>query len=246
MRFAYGAHGAPEQFDPWALSLLSRFAERACGHAPSEASDSVFRAMTERAATLSAPQQVSDHGTAQKILDTAVRLILEEGPEAVTHRAIAKAAGLSVSSVLHFFGARQAFLAAAFRAIYDRARYRAVPETPTGRTLTAEMLIGSLKAKSQDEQAAVLKDFAAMNGLILFAARNADTEMIARGFLARMGATSIHLLEALRQPRGIIGRLDAQMFSMALHQIRTLSLAGALDPEMEDVTALNIVTSLFE
>ncbi len=230
LRFAWLVFETPEEFDPWALALVMRFAARASGQAPATAEDSAWRQRAEVQADLDAAHAIPAHETAGRIIEAAIWLIMTHGAEAVTHRAIASHAKLSVSSVQHFFGTRRAILLAAFRRIFEAARQRSLPQHLPVAALDADeffafMTRGRVVSRAENEA-----EFAAMHGLILSASHHDDTRPIAQALIARMGATSIDLLGTLKHPRGSVSRLDAQLLSMTLSQTATLSLLLRTQP----------------
>jgi AcrR family transcriptional regulator len=75
-------------------------------------------------------------GTKQRILDVVVRMIEEEGPQAVTHRAISANAGVSLSSLMHHFGKRGDLLRAGIQELF-RQKLSAKSEHASLRTAAA-------------------------------------------------------------------------------------------------------------
>jgi len=224
LRFSWQVFETPELFDPWAMALITRFAARAAGEAPATAADSAWRQFAETEAELEGGPPKSDHPSARRIVEATISLIMSEGAAAANHRSIAARAELSVSSVQHFFGTRRAILLAAFRQIFEAARNRTLaPQLPVG-TLEANELFNTLSTGRHTDLGAFEADFAAMHGLILAASEHQGTRPIAKGLVARMGATSMGLLGALKNPRGAIGRLDGQILSMTLGQTAILGL----------------------
>lgn len=230
VRLAYRVFERPEAFDPWALALVLRFAERLTGGPCDAPLDSALRARAEARANRQEGVPVADHETARLIVRTTVDIVLAQGAEAATHRAISQRAGLSVSSVQHFFGGRRDYLLAAFQAIYQSARERAVPVMLAPGSLTAENLVAGLQSAPNGASEETRREFAAMNGLLLSAAADEATRPIAEGLVARTGQTSVHLLNALAARRGRIGRLDGQIVSMTLSHVATLDLCRP-DPD---------------
>lgn len=224
LRFSWQVFETPERFDPWAMALITRFAARASGEVPTKAPDSAWRQLAETEAELDAGPPPPNHVSAQRIVEATISLIMSEGAAAANHRSIAARAELSVSSVQHFFGTRSAILMAAFRQIFEAARNRTLPpHLPVG-TLEADELFRTLMGDGIMNMVAFEADFAAMHGLILSASEHSSTRPIAKGLIARMGATSMELLSALKTTRGAIGRLDGQILSMTLGQTAILSL----------------------
>lgn len=230
LRFGYLITARPERFDPWAMALVNRFAARLLGGPRDAPQDSAYRKRAEDRANLSEIVPIPEHETAQLILKTAIQTILEDGTDGATIREIARRAGLSVSSVQHFFGSRRAYLTAAFQSIYTTARDRAVHDLPDTNSLTISELARQFDQDRSGSPVQTHREFAAMQGLMMSAARDADTYVLAEGLLARAGQTSHALLSTLKAPNGEIGRLDAQILSLTLVQFVTLEVCG-LTPE---------------
>jgi|GEM_PF-2915094 len=249
IRFAYLAFPELSAFDSWALALLQRFTDRSQARAVSD-TDSAVRLAAETAARHAESDTVPDHDTARRILGAAAALVMEQGAEAATHRAVAARAELSVSSVQHFFGTRRSILLAAFRAIYEQTRARTVPELPGNATLSPDQLLGLLDARLDTSPGDIRREFAAMNGLILSASEDEDSRVIAHGLIARQGAASMQLLAALRNFRGTPSRLDAQILSMVMsHHVwcdtpDDASSEGGKDSKDNDV-GRNLIECLF-
>lgn len=235
LRFSYLVFETPEDFDGWALALLDRFCDRLSGGAPESAADSGFRRAAEISRLSEEPADAPRHETAKKILETTVDLIIEHGVGAVSHRKIAAAGGFSVSSVQHFFGARDDYVRAAFREIYRRILNRAHPEAPP-RSMTSDALMARLSQRTNAERPVLLKEFGAMHGLILAAGYEKKAAgAIARALIARFGESSHRLLDSLIDSRGAVGRLDAQIFSMTINQAQTLHLCEGRAPHEDSV-----------
>ncbi|MEO0815823.1 MAG: TetR/AcrR family transcriptional regulator [Pseudomonadota bacterium] len=250
LRFGYQVFQSPGAFDTWALALVNRFTVRVSGMTPETGTDSAVRAHAEQVAGLDmAPLDVSNHETARLILGTTVKTVLEAGADAATFREIARRSGLSVSSVQHFFGSRQAYLTAAFRTIFASAKDRAIKSVPEPRSLTIAELSAYFEREHPQTPLLPHSEFAAIQGLMLSAAQAPETLTLAQGLLARTGQTSLQLLNALKSPRGKISRLDAQLLSLILTHLVTLEITGRVptkDGEGLDNLAKNLLAALFE
>ena len=244
LRFAYQVFDAPDAFDAWAMALATRFAARLTGAPCETPDDSAYRRRAEDLANLSESLPVPEHETARLILRAAIETILEDGTEAATFREIARRAGLSVSSVQHFFGSRRAYLIAAFQAVYSSARDRAIKDVPVTKSLAASELAQHLAGSDREVPKLSPQEFAAMQGLILSASRDAETRTLAEGLVARTGQTSETLLKALKSPRGQIGRLDAQIVSLTLTQFVTLDICGAASGEGDGEVMVSLAEHL--
>ena len=227
LRFGYLVVRDADRFDPWAMALTHRFAERVTGGPCVVAVDSAHRRQTEDVANLEDDAAIPEHDTARHILETTKRTILADGADAATFREIARQSELSVSSVQHFFGSRKAYLAAAFTAIYKDVCDRAVPDAAAGGRLSASELAKRIDGGKPLNSALAPQEFAAMQGVMLYASCDSELRTLSEGLYARAGQTSFQLLQALNKPRGSIGRLDAQVFSLIATHLTTLELASA-------------------
>ena len=251
IRFGYRVHKNPVRFDPWALSLVTQFAVRAAGRAPDAEIDCGRRQLAETEAMRVRSVDVSPHQTAQRIIRTAIEIVLQAGPVSVTHRAVANRAGLSVSSVQHFFKDRQFLLNAVFQKMHEDARDTAIPDPLDERTLTTKDLIDRIGFDKIGSDSMEVRRLGTIFAIMLSAADNATTRRIAEGLLAQMGQSSQSVLRALKNPRGAIGRLDAQIFSFIGWQSAVIALTetnGASNPEPALRTEIieNLLVSLFE
>ena len=69
-----------------------------------------------------ARQRLTATEARQRILDAALRRVREEGPDALTLKALARDIGVSHPAILHHFGSREALMAAVVREAIDRVR----------------------------------------------------------------------------------------------------------------------------
>jgi AcrR family transcriptional regulator len=242
VRLGYVVYHDLSAFDPWAFSLVTQFGARALGGgAPT---DSAIRARAEQSITAYDEAVAPKHPTAEAILMSTIDLLIQDGAEAITHRNVAKKAGLSVSSVQHFFGGRSSLLEAAFHEVLRQTLQQKLPEPPKEQSLSSK---DAFQAGSGLKPESVLREFAASQGLMLAASADLHTREIARGMFARSGANSRFILQALKSPRGAFGRLDAQIFSLTMNHVRTLSVCLESEPELLDVkVGRNLLAELFE
>ena len=240
LRFAYRTFDNPNRFDPWAMALTQRFTDRLTGQNCNQPIDSAYRKLAEKRANLWNGAREAPHETAQLIMRTTTQIILENGAESATFREIAAKAGLSVSSVQHFFGSRNECLNAAYHSIYEAARERALSQVPKTQSLNIDDLLKLQTGQNDEDLLLMCRQFAAMSGLTLSASYNQDTRVLAEGLIARAGQTSLSLLCALLEPRGQIGRLDAQLFSLIASQFITLNIHGSFaERGIENISELN-------
>lgn len=248
LAFGYGITGGDPAFDMWASALATRFSDRLAGNAPAQAPDSPYRLAAEGG--VGQPESSADpgglHPTRQAILEAAVRVVVTDGTEALTHRALAAQAGVSLSSVQHFLPRRSDILRATYETVYRLLRARAqegVGDQGGCRgDFTAEQLAASIATGVDDR--ATLRELGGSHDLILSASLDPENRAFARALYARTGETSQRLLARLANPRGVIGRLDAQIFRLTVVGAWLLlesARPGALHPD----TTLVTLRSLF-
>ncbi|WP_158647795.1 TetR/AcrR family transcriptional regulator [Nocardioides houyundeii] len=88
--------------------------------------------------------------------DAAARLLIDEGPEAITHRRVAAAAGVPAGSATYYFPTRQELYGVAVRAAEElrctaaRERAESLPRRERSARRTAELLLEVLFAPALD------------------------------------------------------------------------------------------------
>ncbi|MFN4185912.1 MAG: TetR family transcriptional regulator, partial [Hyphomonas sp.] len=162
------------------------------------------------------------------ILDAAVRILVEDGTSALTHRRLAAAAGASVSSVIHFFETRRAILREAYSLLNARLRDRALllldePEAGPG-SLTVTELALRLAPVNQNAGRANEIELAGLLNAMFEASRDGETRQVALSLFARSGETSRILLGRLRGLENGASWLDAQLFRLTFNGLMMLSL----------------------
>jgi AcrR family transcriptional regulator len=116
----------------------------------------------------------------RKILDAALALVGEGGPDAITHRAVAQRAKVSLGSTTYHYGTREALMRAAFQHYLSEARALfEVLGVDTPRTSIADVaaLAVDVARRGMKEPIAVRAEYE----LILCSARD---PLLAREFLA--------------------------------------------------------------
>jgi DNA-binding transcriptional regulator YbjK len=219
LAFGYGVTGGGGGFEVWATTLATRFAQRMAGEAPQAAGDCPYRIAAEGEGGWeeeTIEPAAAPHPTRQAILRAAIAMVTSEGTDALTHRALAARAGVSLSSVQHFLPKRADILRATYQAVYQLLKSRTpsgsgVPSRASG-DLDAEAL-ATLVGGSADNRA-ILQELAGLHDLMLSASLDPESRGVARALYARTGQTSQRLLDRLASPRGPISRLDAQIFRL--------------------------------
>lgn len=168
-----------------------------------------------RAQALAAGSQAPAHdGTTARIAQAAASLIEQSGPVAVTHRAVAQQAGLTLGVVSHKLRTKAELLQAGFEATYARAidglksRTDAVPPTDPGAALDgiADFLAGSLGGRGMD-------------ALHLVVARDPALRPFGLQLRYLRGVTSRHLLTMLQPDRPHPTHLEAAILSAFLSSL---------------------------
>ena len=133
----------------------------------------------------------------REILEAALRLIAEGGPDAITHRAVADLAKVPLGSLTYYFDSREDLVREAFR-LYLAEATAFVAELeqeirPSSRSAVIELLLEIVRREFTDDPGAVRMEYE----LILYAARDPlvarEFNAYERGLEARLAA----LLEAL-------------------------------------------------
>lgn len=224
--------GAREMgFQAWSSTLVERFTRRLLGHPiPGGAADSAWRQIAADHTDGMADQNRIQHPTRQAILDAAVRILVEDGTSGLTHRRLAAAAGVSVSSVIHFFETRRTILREAYSLLNARVRDRALvlfddPQSSPG-ALTASELARRLTPVDQIAGRANQLELAGLLNAMFEASRDSETRQIGLSLFARSGETSRRLLRRLRGFEEGGSWLDAQIFRLTSNGLMMLSLQG--------------------
>lgn len=248
LRSGYLMFREPSYFDAWAFALVQRFCERFSGAVPHLASDSAARVQAETAIAVLQMPSTSRHETAIAILAAARAIAMQMGEPALTHRAVASRAGLSVSSVQHFYGSRASLLSAVYLSVLTDMRDKAVPELPQPHSMTNADMVEKLLFAAPGTERPNSRDQVALLGLIMSASRRSETRSLAHGFLANVGKSSAVMLNAMKAPRGAIGRLDAQLLSLCSAHFAILELCQSphTDPTPEWARFMKqLIRSLF-
>ena len=202
----------------WVTETCARCAERLCGVSLSVRKGRIWRDLhlPTVARTPTADQSASaSSSTAHRIVDGALDVILTQGPRAMTHRAVAAAAGVSLSSTTYHFASREEILHAAF------ARLRAITVARTAgpgprppQTLTLDELIERMGGALVPNAGAVSREYLAAQSLIHATARDAALREHAQHLYARMGEPTLHLFRLTSELRNRSDALSAFIFAL--------------------------------
>lgn len=144
--------------------------------------------------------------SAIKLIDAALKVIAEKGPERLTLREVASAAGLSLAATTYFFQSKAGLVSAAFHELHRQVRDQALAEAANAdRTMLPSAL--------EDEDETRSWRVRAMEALQISSARDQTLAPLAREFRATRGATSILWLRGMGLE---VDRLDAFVYSTAM------------------------------
>lgn len=141
------------------------------------------------------PRTRDPEASRRRILDAAVELIGQGGPDSITHRAVAERAGIALGSTTYHFGSREELLRAAFRhALAEAAALmRAISvKTPRGKVGDVVDLVVEGALLGIREPVRVRAEFE----LILY---SASDPVVAREFLAYERAVEAELARMLEE-----------------------------------------------
>lgn len=201
----------------WLYDTVQRITDNLLQRAPGRPGDSPWRRQTEHALLARTPPSTADSAsTAGRIVKAASALIVEAGPDALTHRAIAERAGVSLSSTTHHFASLEDIFLNAFSAIYDEARQETVDATATLRKRSVEGLLDMLLPRLPTGNQGREQEVMALDEIMLAAARRPETQPIATGLLATIGRTSTLMLDTIEGKRRETDRLDGQILRFIL------------------------------
>ena len=210
----------------WMMDLAHRLAARLFGEGVVSAADSPARqqieALAQRGRT---PAEGPRKPTPERIIDAAAKLAGERGPGALTHRLIAKEAGVSLSSMTHHFASLGEIQHRAFAKLYEHARKASGPDLPANLsidTFTREIMPAILRRAEAQGHSAI-----AMDEIILAASRASHTEALGSGLMALVGQSSTVMLKAMAGDMET-DRLDGQLFRFV---ITGLNEQADLQPE---------------
>lgn len=176
----------------WLGRTFARFAARLEGLPDHPTEAAAFEETTEQE-SLTMEERPS---RSQEVTQAAIRLISRG--EKISHRTIAKEAGIPLASTAHFFGSKNEILADTYKTIY-------------------EMMIGDINALPKSTGFPINIDGkvspipALFGKLTLYTARDGENNILIKNFRDKRGLSS---LKILRQRGFDVDRLDALVWSL--------------------------------
>ena len=192
--------GLIEQCSGWARWLEGELADPAPW----------FEFARGEAASMIPPPPPSDD-TAIRVAEAAAQIIAENGVTALTHRAVAAKAGLTLGVVSYKFRTSADLLQAAFEAIYRRSTPETDQEMEQNPAFAREAAQTVL-----DRNFPVRADLLASHELIVAAARDATYQAFSVKLRYQRGRSGMRFLRAFLGPDRPIAAMDAAIFSALL------------------------------
>lgn len=151
----------------------------------------------------------------RRIVDAAIGLIGENGVDALTHRRIAVASGLSLASTTFFFKDKTEIVAAAFRELHRQSIERMTGSRPASAARLSQVVLR--------EDGEPRTDVAAMNALYIAASHSENLKPFAIN-LRRVRGTGSRRWLAARGAKNV-DRLDGFLWSLLIGGLYRASLA---------------------
>lgn len=216
----------------WVHDVLQRLYHRILGEEVDAPGDSIWRAKAEAALSTKVP--IQDEGTPSRIISAASEIILEKGCAALSHRAISKHSGVSLSSTTHHFRTLNDIMLGAFEKIYADARATAERVPAYGTTYSKADFLTKILPKLSHEQQSTANRTLAMEEIALFTSRHENMHNVSRALYAQAGSTMTPLISAINDVEATLDRLDGHVTRLAVSGIQCssegLSRANADDP----------------
>ena len=234
-------------YDVVMTEVCQRLVDRLHGQFPL-AKSSDWRAALRQSAVDNLAPATDFNPTQERIVAAAAAIIFENGPNAASHRAIAKRAGVSLSSTTHHFKSRTDILLEGFRRIVVDSAGTLAKGMLTERTLeTSEFVEGTTRIFTGE---GVLRATAAQE-IEHLAASDPDLRSLGIVLLSRAGETSTKLVASLKTPPPNCDDLDGLIWrgfqiSLINSSISQAQNVGAFDPKPLIDEAIGFMTGKAE
>ena len=191
------------------------------------------------------PRQSRSRATRQKITEAVIALLGEHGEAAVTHRAIAERAGVSLAATTYYYDSRTTLLADASQALLDRyvAQFegfvdRHRNETPAPGDLRKLVFRVIDNATSRDRQRTI-----AWAEIMVFCSRHADTRELAATWYSTLYEVWSRILSLMGETpdrvrlRVLIDQIVGLLFLMLPLHWKAEDVRLRLEPQPRSKTA---------
>lgn len=190
----------------WRRDFCERLVQRVSGTGSAGVKDSSWRLAFAKSAKAARATPPALNEKQRAIIETAARIIQREGPDALTHRAIAKAANVSLSSTTHYFTSLREIFHLAYQAIIDGSVSAAgkgsiFREKKYSREKFAEDMASSVMSQPR-------KVRASLQEIDLLAASDPEMRPMADALIARFGETTHKMLSGLQDAPADLDVLD--------------------------------------
>jgi AcrR family transcriptional regulator len=200
----------------WVTETIAHFAARLCGLEPTHRGRTIWRNLHRVApAEDKQYQQKLNSPRAARIVEAAVNILLAQGPHAVTHRAVATLADVSLSSTTYYFESRAEILHAAFSELRADAITRAhasAAEPPA--CLSLDLLLDRMGDALVPAPGEVSRKYIASQSLQHAAVRDAHLRPHAQQLYATMGEATLRLFRQTPEIRKSDDALGAFTFAL--------------------------------
>jgi DNA-binding transcriptional regulator YbjK len=214
----------------WVTETIAHFAARLCGVELARRGRTIWRDLHRIApAEDKKYQQKRNNPRAARIVEAAVNILLAQGPHAVTHRAVATLADVSLSSTTYYFESRGEILHAAFSELRADAitRAHASAAEPTTR-LSLDLLLERMGDALVPTPREISRKYIASQSLQHAAVRDAQLRPHAQQLYASMGEATLRLFRQtpeLREPDNALAAFTFALWTDAM--LCNLSLENA-------------------
>jgi TetR/AcrR family transcriptional regulator, regulator of biofilm formation and stress response len=169
------------------------------------------------------------------LLEAALRIVADVGPDAVTHRRVAEVAGLPLASTTYWFRSKEHLLTAAFELAAERDTARLLEFALSERARNADPLDAAVEAvldpiwAGSGVQAAARRSLTTTYALLVEAARRPELREASRRWTAAYLETLGELMQRAGSARP---REDAELLLAAADGLLMQALAGGGDGDL--------------
>ncbi|MEO0398924.1 MAG: TetR family transcriptional regulator [Pseudomonadota bacterium] len=212
----------PLLFDGWCKDFSCRLIERLSCEDLSFADDSPWRqAFIESEPKTSRPANVNGAEKVEQLINAAVRVIIQKGAASMTHRSVAKEAGVSLSATTYYFASLDDIYVKTYQnlveeVISSNAYIKKHKKPAEKRSLS--LVAADLSKALSDIWSGEASDLTyAIAELDLLAASKPELRSLSDVLLARIGATSTNILRSIEGAPRDIDALDGVILSRYLN-----------------------------
>lgn len=154
------------------------------------------------------------HSVGQRILNAALDIVGRDGADAVSHRTIAREAGVPLSATTRHFSSRTDILRCAFEYAHTALTQNARSGTGGEWPQTTDQLAEGSALALLTPQGDIVASFRILEELVITAQSDPALSDLARSLVATRGQTSLNVLRAVAGAPDQISRTDAFLWSL--------------------------------